>query len=326
MLRPGCLALCLIACACAPPRFRVLAEADGWLLSVTATEERVLAVGGKPGQGGQPGEGLLLRLRAGAAPETLRSPIPGMLWWVHDAGGGVAWLAGEGGALLRFDEASGSLRAVATGTRAVLYGVIALPGGEVIAVGGDDQQGGVVLRGGEGGVSVDASAPRSGVLYKVFAPDPAHLFVVGGGGALLRYVVEGGAGRWLQDRSPLPPTERLLTVHGRSAQEVYAVGGLGSARLLRWDGAAWSLVETPGLGGLNGVFAEPGGLLLGGARGLLAAGSAAGPFTPAEADSSEDVHAVFSRGDERLAAGGNLSQFGVSAARGVLLQQGGPRR
>ena len=158
------LLLCLAACE--EPPFRVVAQIDGsWLLSVTADDERVLCAGGRPGQGMTPGEGLVARLRGTAAPlEPLKSPVPGMLWWVHNLGGGVAWFAGEAGVVLRYDEGAGAqpLSLVPTGKKAVLYGLWAFSDSDVWAVGGDDQQGGVILHGDRGGLAIDGSAPRTG--------------------------------------------------------------------------------------------------------------------------------------------------------------------
>ena len=98
----------LLACSAPPPAWRVVTtEPSGWLLAVTATADRVLAAGGQPGAGpGRPGQGVITVVR-GQAPAGVQrqpSPQPGMLWWVHALPGGVAWLAGENGSVVRYDE------------------------------------------------------------------------------------------------------------------------------------------------------------------------------------------------------------------------------
>jgi hypothetical protein len=70
---------------------------------------------------------------------------------------------------------------------------------------------------------------------------------------------------------PLPPNGTLGGVAGRSATDLWAVGGvpnaLGYSRtmILHWDGTAWSRVRSPNPGdpstssGLNKVFTLPSG-------------------------------------------------------------------
>jgi hypothetical protein len=311
--------ICAWLAACADPPYRIAAQdGEGWVLSVSATAERVLAVGGQPGTEGRPGQGKVTILRGAERTEreTLPGPGPGMLWWVHQApGAAAAWMAGEAGVVLRYQEGEG-LRAVPTPTRATLYGIWAFSDQDVWAVGGE-QGAGVVLRGGVDGFTVDATAPRVGTLYKVYGADPGHLFAVGAGGALLRR----SGDRWQQDPPLLPAQESLLSAYGRGPEEVYAVGGLGQGRVLRWDGRAWTLLPTPGLADLAGVFVDEAGVVVVGRRGLIAE-LRDGAFSPRpERATEEDLHAVFGLGRERLAVGGNLSQFMAAPPRGVILRQ-----
>lgn len=315
--------ICAWLCACGEPPYRIAAlDSEGWVLSVGATAERVLAVGGVPGIGGQPGRGKVTVLRGAerAERETLPSPVPGMLWWVHQApGAAAAWMAGEAGAVLR-QEDGGALQVVPTPTRATLYGIWAFSDRDVWAVGGE-QGAGVVLHGGVDGFQVDATVEGMGLgtLYKVYGADPGHLFVVGAGGALLRRA--GDPPRWQKDPPLIPMQETLFSAYGRGAEEVYAVGGLGQGRALRWDGRAWTLLPTPGLADLAGVFADRSGVVVVGRRGLIAT-LRDGAFAPLpERATEEDLHAVFGLLEERLAVGGNLSQFMAAPPRGVILRQ-----
>lgn len=310
------------ACNGPPPWQVVTPDADGWMLSVAAGAamgDRVLVAGGAPAGPGKVGQGWLTRLRGtGGQPERLMSPRGGVLWWVHALSDRVAWAAGEDGTVLRYQEGAAlELRAFATPSAAVLYGVWAFSDDDVWAVGGDEGRVGVVLHGGRGGFGIDASAPRTATLYKIYGADPQHLFMVGMGGTLLRRV----DGAYHLDPPLTPLSEQLLTVHGRSEKDVWAVGG---SRVLHFDGQAWSLVTAPDLGGLNGVHAGPADVLVSGQHGLLATGADGASFSLLDPATELDLHAVFvtETGAQRYAAGGNLSQFGIRPPRGVLLRQG----
>lgn len=300
-------------------------EASAWLLSVAVGSAEVLAAGGQPGPSAQqPGTGQLLIARDGQS-RRLTSPIPGMLWWVHTLPSGVAYLAGEGGAVLRYDPSRpDALTQVRTDTTATLYGLWAFADDDIWAVGGDDGQPGVVLHGGLSGLTSERGLPTVSVLYKIWAADRDRLFAVGAVGVLLRR--SGGA--WVRD--PSPTTDRLLTVFGDGPNEVYAVGGLAEGRALRYDGTSWSLLPnlapSGALEALNGVTIVGDEVLAVGQRGLVARRSRKDPSSPwqvAEPATPLDLHAAVGRGDSWFAAGGNLSQFRISPPRGVLLQRGG---
>lgn len=62
----------------------------------------------------------------------------------------------------------------------------------------------------------------------------------------------------------------LRAVHGRSAREVYAVGGDQVGAVLRWDGVAWSDMPAPDMPPLYDVFAGEDGLYVTGFAGYLA--------------------------------------------------------
>jgi hypothetical protein len=314
---------------CPPPAeapWRVASEEpSAWLLSVAVGSGEVLAAGGQPGPSSQqPGTGQLLIARDGQA-RRLGSPIPGMLWWVHALPSGVAYLAGEGGAVLRYDpQKPQDLVQVRTDTTATLYGIWAFSDDDIWAVGGNDGQPGVVLHGGLGGLVSERGLPTVSVLYKIWAADPERLFVVGAVGVLLRR----SGGTWVRDASPT--NDRLLTVWGDGPGEVYAVGGLSEGRALRYDGTSWSLLPGSGPAGpleaLNGVTLVGDEVLAVGQRGLVARrrrGDLTGPWQIAEPATSLDLHAAAGLGDSWFAAGGNLSQFRIMPPRGVLLQRGG---
>lgn len=329
------LATTAVGCSTPAPGWRVVTtDPAGWMLAVTASADRVLTAGGQPGSGpGLPGQGTITVVR-GTSPATVTrtpSPQPGMLWWVHALPGGVAWFAGENGSVVRYDESrpdpktgQPELRAIPTSTTATLYGLWALSDDEVWAVGGDDGQPGVILHGGRSGLTLDPTAPTVASLFKVYAADPDHLFVVGSSGVTLRR----SGGTWTRD--PAPTTDRLFTAWGTAPDDVFAVGGLGDAQALHWDGGSWSALSTTGLEALAGLTVAQGEVLVTGQRGLIATraqgSDAAAPWQRAETPTSLDLHAAAATDTERFAVGGNLSQFRLQPPQGVLLQRGLPER
>lgn len=318
-VRQALLAMALLLCACGgPPRLSLAArDGEGWLLSLTAVREGLLAVGGVPGTAGSPGSGTVTLLDA-LGPVVQRrspSPAPGMLWWAHSPDSQSAWLVGEGGAVVRYQ--GGAMTVVPAQTSATLYGVYAVSDEDVWAVGGDDGQPGVILRGGRGGLKKDSGAPTTGVLFKVWGSRDGSLTVVGAGGVVLRRE-PGGA--WRSQPALIPGNERLFGVHGGAAGLI-AVGGVGQGRVVDIDGNR--LLETPSLRALTGVWVSAdGAVLVSGQGGQLAFRPSGGAFAALPAVTEQDLHAVFGLPSRRrFAVGGNLSQLGVRPPTGVLLAE-----
>lgn len=321
-----------LGCTRSPPWTVDHSDEQNWLLAVSELQGRLLVAGGQPGPTpSQAGRGrLLVRSNQGAGAgeyAVLESPQPGMLWWVHALPSqGVAWLCGEQGSVLRYEPSgAGTLQAIPTGSRATLYGIWAFSDDDVWAVGGEPTGQGVLLHGGRSGLSPDRSAPATATLYKLFAASPDALFAVGQDGALLRRLGLGASAAWQRDPSPV--RDRLLTAWGDGDQRVYAVGGLGRARLLVFDGQAWRSDEAVAeLSGLAGVYSHGAELLITGQQGLVAWRRRSEPlgaaYTVAEPVTSLDLHAAFGAQDQRWAVGGNLSQYPVQPPRGVVLRQG----
>lgn len=95
---------------------------------------------------------------------------------------------------------------------------------------------------------------------------------------------------------------------------------------MHFDGNAWSqdgaVADYDALAGLHVSSSE---LIIVGQRGFIATRSpSGGTFTVATSNSTLDLHGALLRGKARYAVGGNLSQFGLQAPRGALLQQGSP--
>jgi hypothetical protein len=239
------------------------------------------------------------------------------LWWVHGFATGEVWVVGDQGATARWTGSEWQVHdSGAPGT--TLYGVWGTTADTVWAVGGKSQaadaetrEGDVLLRFEDGAWSrVDLPAldarPESGAkdLFKVWGGGPNHAIIVGSGGLALHW---DGA-QWRQEPTG-GTTEPLFTVTGRSEDDVYAVGGLTRATLLRWDGAEWAPVElpagTPSV--VQGTFTAPGlPLFVAGWQGFVAELSLAGEWTLRETGSSQAYHAVFADPEQLWAVGGNI--------------------
>jgi hypothetical protein len=169
------------------------------------------SVGDDPGDGSGP---LLLRRSAAAdgwTPEDLAA-FSGALWWMHGVGSG--------------EDA------------------------QQVAVGA---AGRVLWRQGAGDwVDVPSPAAASDkVLYGVWMSGPGHFWAVGGnamaGTSVLLEGVDlpgGGVTLTVAQTPPLPAGAVLFKVWGASADNVAAVGTEGA--LLRFDGAAWHVIDTAG--------------------------------------------------------------------------------
>lgn len=328
----GGLLVGLLGCTQPSPWTVDRSDDQSWLLAITELSDTLLIAGGEPGPTpSQAGKGrLLIRSDSPAGAGEYRvvdSPQPGMLWWVHALPDrGVAWLCGENGSVLRYERSgSGTLTAIASDSRATLYGIWAFSDDDVWAVGGEPGGQGVILHGGRAGLSRDTSAPTTATLYKLYAAGPDALFAVGQDGTLLRRQGSGAGAAWQRDVSPV--RDRLLTAWGDGAGHVYAVGGLGRARLLQFDGQTWRSDDAVAdLSGLAGVHSHGAELLVAGQQGLVAwrrrSEPLGAPFTVAEPVTSLDLHAALGSRETRWAVGGNLSQYPVQPPRGVVLRQG----
>lgn len=123
-----------------------------------------------------------------------------------------------------------------------LLSVWAPVGGPRYLVGGVADEGRIVTDAG-GGFSVVAGIPDVPLLNWVQGFSASDIFVVGNGGTVLHF--DGSA--WTLQ--PTPTTEALWGVWGASPDDVWAVGGRGTASsvatLLHYDGDTWASVTLP---------------------------------------------------------------------------------
>ena len=191
-------------------------------------------------------------------------------------------------------------------TDATLFGVYDA-GDRVIAVGGvvrGDVRGEVWIR--ENGTWSNLANDLPGVVFKVW-----NNWIVGDGVA---YHLEGTGTPTLEERFP-PDNAKLTTVVGVSDDEVYAVGGVASPVLLKWDGSAWQSLDVDlacANMGLNGVWTDTGeNVWIAGFFGTMGERADDGTWNCATSPPTfETFHVVAKHGDEFLFGGGNFLNIG----------------
>ncbi len=277
------------------PAWSVLAEPveGGVLLSAWSDGDLLRIAGGNLSDGG----GLLARVE-GDALCVEQGVTEEPLWWIHGPREGEFYAVGQRGTILH--EADGVRQREDVPTEATLYGVWADEDGTVWAVGGVPGTGdsGEIWRRVDGAWSLVAGG-LPGAVFKVWNG---------------WFVGEESAWWWDGEQLVERPTgQRLLTVRGRSDDDVWAVGGLTSAVVLHWDGAAWSEVDHTGLGQpLNGVWTAPGEpVAIAGNFGTVALDWGDGWEMPDWPPTAEHLHAVWKHGDRFYAVGGNLMSGGT---------------
>ncbi|MBW2257839.1 MAG: hypothetical protein JRI25_25000 [Deltaproteobacteria bacterium] len=275
---------------------------SGVLISAWSDGGTVLMVGGEMGGG----PGVIARYRNGVVC-TEDAVTPRALWWIHGAQPGEWYAVGEVGTIVHSTDGTRVHEDVAT--EATLFGAYD-DGTDVWAVGGNIVSGkGEVWRRRDGTWSLFAG-DLPGVLFKVW-----NGFIVGDH---VSYVIDG------DDLVFHDPGERLTTVRGRSDTDVYAVGGIGSPRVLHWDGVDWTRFDESGLTQpLSGVWTAPDEQLwVAGNFGEAAFHDGAGWQMAIPPVTVEHFHAVWRHCDETLFAGGNL--FSVGNNFGTIARYGPP--
>lgn len=318
--------LILLACGCGdesvdepPVPWTVVEDGhrDGLLLSVWGRDPGDLwAVGGRQGR--------TLILRGDAerlAP--IAAPGDATAWWVCGLGDGAVAVVGGGGMALV--DAGEGLVAKELGLTGVLYGCWGTGVDDWWVVGGDRATGEPQLAHVSGD---DVQAPHTelGVLaaqlpptlYKVWGVD-GWVFVVGDEGVAMTRSPEGD---WSLERlgeSGAP----LFTVHGRSADDIWAVGGTGGGQAWRWDGLRWADARPPAGGGLSGVFVDNvGAAWVSGLFGRLLRHDASGGWEVEDAATGQTLHAVWADDEGTVwAVGGNVEEPAQAAWRGVVVRR-----
>jgi len=233
-------------------------------------------------------------------------------WWVHGTGPNDVWLVGEKGRITHWDGAA--FVEAPRLTTATIWGVWPASATDAWAVGGTPEGGtaapnDVVLHwDGAAWTQVPLpGAPLGRSLNKIWGAAADDLYAVGEAGTIWHR--KGTT--WKQESNPA--TGNLLTVHGCSATDVYAVGGQD---VLHSDGTTWTKVDVSLGNSVNGVTCAPTGEVLivgfGGLKQRLVDGSWIDEFTEMPYG---DLHGAWADGHGAFwAAGGD---FISKAAAGV---------
>jgi hypothetical protein len=178
--------------------------------------------------------------------------------WTH--GSGIAMAPGPAGTVLRYDGSSWS--PLATGSPALLHAVWGSSPADVWAGG----TGGTLLHY-DGTAWTPVPSGTSGTVRRIWGTSAALVFAVAdesSGSQVLRY--DGAA--WQTVHASV---NRLWSIHGRTATDVYAVGEAGT--IVRWDGQQWHAESSSTAEALTDVWASPeGDVFAVGARGLIVRG------------------------------------------------------
>lgn len=299
-----------------------LDELDNALLAVVpldAAHTDLISVGGP--------------LRGNAAPsifrrskdgkwDLLRSPpgFTGAIWWSWADSKDDVWMVGEDlqiahGPIDKMELVAAPF--VKTATKATLYGVWGSGPNDVWMVGGSplyaDGPEGVIFH--YDGASIrkieptgTASVANSETFFKVWGTGPDDVMIVGTNGTALHF----DGRNWTLTETGT--NNRLLTVHGRSAYEMYAVGGSFNGSVLQFDGYRWRDIGDENMPFLNGVFAaQDGTVWVCGPAAYVAQWDGQNWIEYDIGVLGRDLHGIFA------------SEQGVFSAGGILAIQSGPR-
>lgn len=274
----------------------------------------VWVVGGALGSGGR----ALVLHDDGSAWRAYDVATDATLWWVAPAGPGQVWAVGERGTVVLGPPFS----TVSVPTSATLYGVWS-SGGQTWIVGGQPDFSGVILHD-DGSGFKDVTPPgTTTAFFKVWGSRSDDVFVCGQGGAMWHW--DGSA--LSSQPTGLGRAAPLFTVAGRAANDVWAVGGLGNAVALHYDGARWSplpdalLTDMPGLAGVS-VDAD-GTAALVGSGGTKLRGKPGALVDESAQATRADLHAVSLVAGELFAVGGNWQAPPGAPRTGVVAHFGG---
>ncbi len=300
-------------------------DLDGTMLSLWGDPATgtLFAAGGPLGNPGY--ESIALRYD-GASWSRLPLGGPHTFWWVAGTSPSDVWFVGTSGRISHWDGAA--FEEFDSGTSATLWGAIAFGPNDVWVVGGtpgpaegDDD----VLLHYDGVWFAPVAlpgAPLGRALNKVWGTSSDDLYVVGEAGTIWHKVGPD----FVLESDPPVATGNLLTVHGCSASDVYAVGG---ADVLHSTGdGAWQKVNVSLTNVVNGVAcAGPGEVAIvggGGQKQRLVGGVWKSEFTKQPTD---DLHGVFgfagAEGPTFWVAGGDFFSLPSSTRReGVIGRYG----
>ena len=318
MIRAALLVLLVAGCGPGGSSWSVpLSALDRVPLSVVERAPHdVWIVGGALGSGGN----ALVLHDDGSAWHAYDIATDATLWWVAPADATRVWAVGERGTVVLGPPFS----TVSVPTTATLYGVWS-SSGQTWLVGGVPDLSGVILHDDGSGSGFRDVTPTgtTSAFFKVWGSGSDDVFICGQGGAMWHW--DGSA--LSAQATGLGRNVPLFTVAGRAPNDVFAVGGLGNATALHYDGASWSplgdavLADASGLAGVS-VDAD-GTVALVGAGGTKLRGHPGALVDESAQATRADLHAVSLVGGELFTVGGNYQAPPGAARMGVVAHFGG---
>jgi hypothetical protein len=241
------------------------------------------------------------------------------------------WLVGEQGRITHWD--GSTFREDTSGTTATLFGVMAFGDDDVWAVGGTPEStsapNDVVLHYDGASWKEEALPEKSGkAMFKVWGASPSDLYVVGEAGI----VWHRSNGAFVREAEGVA-MNRLTTVHGCSADQVFAVGG---RELLTSNGKGqWTRSDELLVNDLNGVACAGGrAVIVGGGSlklrlvdGQWASDFGAPPLVDQHGAWVDETGAMWGAGGQLAAAaksgvtrGGTVARYGDGIVSGAIDQ------
>jgi hypothetical protein len=187
-------------------------------------------------------------------------PMTGKLQWVWSDGADTVVMVGAGAQVLTHRIAADTWEVTAIGDpRYTLWGVWGSSADDLWAVAGDSfgNLNGAIFHfdGTAWTLAYDAPTDKIYQIFKVWGAAADDVWAVGNNGFLAHY--DGTA--WSKVASP-SSSATMFTVHGASADQVYAAGGFANATIWAYDGAVWQDDSPPPQSippKMTGVFAHP---------------------------------------------------------------------
>ncbi len=295
----------------------------GHFLSVWGSgPDDVYMVGGVPAVDGFPGETGVFRYN-GRQLARIDAGGTERAWWVFGQGPDLVYVSGENGMLLR-REAQGAFEAVETDTTQTIFGMWGPSEALLYFTSGDfispDGQGKLHQLTAEGVSVVDdpvLTQYTGKALFKVWGSGPDDVFVVGDLGTIFHYDGQD----WSRLDTPDSETP-VLTVSGRNATEVYAVGGRASGVIWQYDGEGFT--DATPVGGLPPMMgiqtSSTTAIVVSGETGFVASVTQ-GSVLPTAPGTTWPLHAIWQDGaGTTWTVGGNFQAL-AGEAHGVIARK-----
>ncbi len=243
-----------------------------------------------------------------------------LLVWVYGFGPNDVFSVGLNGAVVHYDGTAWT--ALDSGTTEDLWGVFGFSNDDLWIVGGfaDITPDPVILHY-DGStfepyaLTAEENERSATTMFKIWGYDQDSLFMVGQRGQINHWT----GTNWEYSGAGPNADQDFVSLWGTSADNIVAVGGRGNGRIATWDGSAWTTLQPPAIGGLNGVtMLDPNTAIVGGINGYVASFDVAtGELTPESAPTTIDVHALWHDGAGTTygVAGRFLAPFGGTALK-----------